>query len=216
MSHEKRSQEQLDAARGKMLRRHIQGRGVRSDDVLSAMERVPREEFVAEELRRDAYSDAALPIDCDQTISQPYIVALMTDALELQREHRVLEIGTGSGYQTAVLAELVDEVISIERHSFLSRQAGERLARLGYKNITLQHGDGNAGAPSLAPFDRIIITAAAEQCPPALLAQLSEGGLLIGPFGPRTSQRLERLRKQPTGIQTDHLCECRFVPLLGP
>src|SRR5687767_7626625 len=168
--------------RAEMVEQQLARRGIRDQRVITAMRRVPREAFVAEGLAESAYADSALPIDCEQTISQPVIVAMMTQALQITNQHRVLEIGTGSGYQTAILAELAGAVFSVERHAELSRQAGARLQRLGYQNVFLRVGDGSQGWPEEAPFDRIMVTAAAEECPPALWEQLVEGGVLVGPF----------------------------------
>jgi protein-L-isoaspartate(D-aspartate) O-methyltransferase len=202
------------SARGRMVERDLRRRGIVSEKVLDAMGRVPRELFVLPAFLDEAYDDAALPIACEQTISQPYMVALMTEALELSGAEKVLEIGAGSGYQTAVLAELAREVVSIERHKELYEKARETLARLGYTNITLVLGDGSRGYPELAPFDRILITAAAERCPPALFDQLAEGGLLVGPFGKPDCQTLEVHRKQQGQPKVESLTACRFVPLI--
>jgi protein-L-isoaspartate(D-aspartate) O-methyltransferase len=179
------------------------------------MARVPRERFVPPELRDEAYADRALPIACDQTISQPYIVALMTQALELTGNERVLEIGAGSGYQAAVLAELAAEVISVERHAPLAEQAGELLAELGYGNVTVVVGDGTLGWPGRAPYDRIIVTAFAAACPPALWQQLVEGGILVMPLGGPEHQSLDALRKRGGQPVREGLSPCRFVPLIA-
>ena len=154
------------------------------------MAKVPRKRFLAGQQRADAYADRAVPIDCGQTISQPYIVGLMTQALRMTGSETVLEVGTGSGYQAAILAELAREVISIERHPALSAQAAARLAELAYRNVTLVVGDGTLGWPARAPYDRIIVTAMAARCPLPLFAQLSEGGILVIPIGERESQTL--------------------------
>jgi protein-L-isoaspartate(D-aspartate) O-methyltransferase len=198
-----------------MLNRHLRARGIADERVLAAMERVPREAFVGEDLMADSYADAALPIACGQTISQPYIVAMMSEALELTGQEKVLEIGTGSGYQTAILAELAREVFSIERHMELSHIASVRLSSLAYKNVHLQIGDGSVGWPEAAPFDRIIITAAARACPPALWEQLAEGGLLIGPFGSHEEQVMTLLRKVRGEAVVTRSIACRFVPLVS-
>jgi len=178
------------------------------------MGRIPREEFVLLSDAPLAYSDRALPIACAQTISQPYMVALMTEALQLSGNERVLEIGTGSGYQTAVLAELAREVISIERHKELSQEAAERLKKLGYENVILLVDDGTRGAPQYAPFDRILITAAAATCPPTLWDQLAEGGILVGPFGSDDSQWVEAISKKNGEAERRYLVPCRFVPFV--
>ena len=205
----------LERARTLMLEQHLRARGIRDERVLAAMARVPRERFVAEDSTTEAYADAALPIACGQTISQPYIVAMMSEALELTGKERVLEIGTGSGYQTAILAELAREVYSIERHADLSRAAGLRLNSLAYQHVHLRVGDGSLGWPEAAPFDRIIITAAGPACPPALWDQLAEGGLLIGPFGSRDEQTMIILRKIHGEAVTTRSIPCRFVPLVS-
>jgi protein-L-isoaspartate(D-aspartate) O-methyltransferase len=198
-----------------MVERDLRRRGIQSEKVLDAMRRVPRERFVLPAFLDEAFADAALPIDCDQTISQPYMVALMTEALELTGTEKVLEIGAGSGYQTAVLAELAGEVVSIERHQQLFEKASRILAELGYRNVTLFAGDGSLGRPDLAPFDRILVTAAAKRCPPALFDQLAEGGILVGPFGGPEAQTLEAIRKQEGKPHVQSLTSCRFVPLVG-
>ena len=198
-----------------MLRVQLRRRKIRDRRVLAAMAKVPRERFVSEGSRHEAYADRALAIDCGQTISQPYIVGLMTQALELAGSEKVLEIGTGSGYQTAILAELAGEVISIERYPELSEQAGEVLSALGYENVTLSVGDGTLGCADRAPFDRIIVTAAGAECPPTLLAQLVEQGILVMPLGGRTYQTLQAIRKVAGQPQSENLSTCRFVPLVG-
>jgi protein-L-isoaspartate(D-aspartate) O-methyltransferase len=195
----------------------LRRRGISDQAVLRAMDEVPREYFVAAGFTETAYADQALPIACGQTISQPFVVAYMTEKLEVEPQHRVLEIGTGSGYQAAILARLArDEVVSIERYRTLADAARERLKTLGYTNVTIRSGDGMAGAPDLAPFDRIMVTAAAEQVPEALVAQLAEGGKMVLPVGPRhDAQYIVRLTKQPDGALTrEELIAVRFVPLL--
>jgi protein-L-isoaspartate(D-aspartate) O-methyltransferase len=204
----------LHDARLKMVRQQLQGRGIRDQGVLEAMGKVPRERFAAGLPAADCYADRAWPIDCQQTISQPYMVALMTAALELSGGESVLEVGTGSGYQTAVLAELAGRVVTIERHPDLSTQAQAVLHSLGYGNIEFVVGDGSRGWPERAPFDRIIVTAAAAQCPSALLEQLSDGGILVIPIGDSASQTLQALRKHSGKLHTRWLTGCRFVPLV--
>ncbi len=205
----------FQAARQQMLRKQLRNRGIDDPQVLAAMAKVPRQRFVSQEMRAQAYADRALAIDCCQTISQPYIVGLMTQALELSGQETVLEIGTGSGYQTAILAELAREVVSVERHAELSEQAGAVLDALGYRNVTLVAGDGTLGWADRSPFDRIIVTAAAATCPPALFEQLAEGGILVIPVGGRDCQTLQAIRKVGGHEKTANLAACRFVPLVG-
>ena len=194
----------------------LRRRGISDQAVLRAMDEVPREYFVAAGFTENAYADQALPIACGQTISQPFVVAYMTEQLEIEPAHRVLEIGTGSGYQAAILSRLARDVVSIERYRTLAEAARERIKTLGYPNITVRVGDGIAGAPDLAPFDRIMVTAAAEEVPQALSAQLAEGGKMLVPVGPRDdAQYIVRLTKQPGGALTrEELIAVRFVPLL--
>jgi protein-L-isoaspartate(D-aspartate) O-methyltransferase len=193
------------------LRRH----GISDQAVLRAMDEVPREYFVTPETAEAAYADQALPIACGQTISQPFVVAYMTEKLSVRPEHRVLEVGTGSGYQTAVLARLAREVVSIERYRTLAETARTRLQTLGYDNVEVVVGDGFAGVPERAPFDRIIVTAAAEQVPAALIEQLTEGGIMLLPLGPHAeSQVLVKLTKNKDRIAREELIAVRFVPLL--
>jgi protein-L-isoaspartate(D-aspartate) O-methyltransferase len=205
----------LQDAKQQMLRKQLRGRGILDQHVLHAMDCVPRERFVSPETVDQAYADRALAIGCGQTISQPYIVALMTQALECSGRETVLEIGTGSGYQTAVLAEVAHEVISVERHAPLSEQAGALLRQLGYRNVTLVVGDGTVGWPARAPYDRIIVTAAAAQCPPALFDQLKEGGILVIPLGGHEYEALQAIRNVAGSPQATNLSACRFVPLVG-
>jgi protein-L-isoaspartate(D-aspartate) O-methyltransferase len=202
-------------ARRQMVERQLRPRGIRDQRVLAAMRRVPREQFVPRPIAYEAYGDNALPIDCEQTISQPVIVALMTEALQLTGSEKVLEVGTGSGYQTAILAELAGAVFSIERHADLSCQASALLARLGYQNVLLRVGDGSQGWPEEAPFDRVIVTAGAAECPPALWQQLAEGGVLVGPFGTLAEQSLYARHKIGGQPQSRLLTACRFVPLVS-
>ena len=205
----------LQTAKINMLRRQLSGRGIAAERVLTAMGKVPRERFVPPESLFETYADRALSIDCGQTISQPYMVALMTEAMELSGTERVLEIGTGSGYQTAILAELAAEVVSIERHALLSQQAAKILQELGYRNVRLFVGDGSLGRPDQAPYDRIMVTAMAAQCPRALFDQLREGGLIIIPIGGHEHQVLHAIRKVSGAAKTTLLTGCRFVPLIG-
>ncbi len=179
------------------------------------MAQIPRERFIDEPLRAEAYADRALGIECGQTISQPYIVALMTQALALRGDERVLEVGTGSGYQTAILAELAREVVSIERYEALSQQAALRLAELGYGRVKLIVADGTLGWPAGAPYDRILVAAAAATQPPALVEQLAAGGTLVIPLGTHDQQMLQAIRKVGGEVRTETLSACRFVPLVG-
>ena len=194
---------------------NLRRRGISDQAVLRAIDEVPREHFVATEISESAYADQALPIACGQTISQPYVVAFMTEQLDVHPEHRVLEVGTGSGYQAAVLAKLAREVITIERYRTLADSARMRFATLGYANIDVEEGDGLLGVPDRAPFDRIIVTAAAERVPQALIDQLVEGGLMVLPLGShRGSQVLVKLTKTNDRILREDLIAVRFVPLL--
>jgi protein-L-isoaspartate(D-aspartate) O-methyltransferase len=193
----------------------LRRRGISDQAVLRAMDEVPREQFVNRDLVDSSYADHALPIACGQTISQPYVVAYMTEQLGVLPHHRVLEVGTGSGYQAAVLSRLAREVVSIERYRTLADQARERLRSLGYNNVEVIAGDGLAGAPARAPFDRIIVTAAAEDVPQALVEELGEGGAMLLPLGPHAGpQRLVKLTRSQTGLQRNDLIGVRFVPLL--
>ena len=199
-----------------MVVEQLQRRGIQSERVLSALGAVPRERFVPAASQHVAYADRALAIACDQTISQPYIVALMTEALALTGTEHVLEVGTGSGYQTAILAELARDVVTVERHADLSRTAGELLAALGYTNVKTVLGDGTLGWSDGAPYDRILVTAGAATCPSALWEQLREGGILVMPIGSSETQVLERMTKAAGGHRrVSHLSGCRFVPLIG-
>jgi protein-L-isoaspartate(D-aspartate) O-methyltransferase len=198
-----------------MLRRHLRARGIADPRVLQAMGKVPRELFVPAELTADTYADCALSIGKGQTISQPYMVALMTEALELNGDETVLEIGTGSGYQTAILAELARRVISIERLEPLADRARQTLDQLGYRNVAVLVGDGTLGWSATAPYSRILVTAMATECPPALFNQLAEGGILVIPLGGRESQVLQAIRKIEGQPRSTALVGCRFVPLIG-
>jgi protein-L-isoaspartate(D-aspartate) O-methyltransferase len=193
----------------------LRRRGIGDAAVLRALEEVPRERFVEEEQTAAAYADQALPIACGQTISQPYVVAYMTEQLGVRPHHRVLEVGTGSGYQAAVLSRLAREVVSVERYRTLASAARKRLAALGYGNVEVVVGDGLSGVPARAPYDRIIVTAAAESVPQALLDQLAEDGVMVLPLGPHGgSQQIIKLTKSPTGVAREDLIGVRFVPLL--
>ena len=193
----------------------LRRRGISDQAVLRAMDEVPREHFVMPETLEAAYADQALPIACGQTISQPYVVAYMTEHLDVHPEHRVLEVGTGSGYQAAILSRLAREVITVERYRTLADNARMRLQTLGFDNVEVLVGDGLEGAPSRAPFDRIIVTAAAEEVPNALMKQLAEGGIMVLPLGSHAaSQVLVKLTKNKDRIAREELIPVRFVPLL--
>lgn len=194
---------------------NLRRRGIMDAAVLRAMDEVPREYFVMADYSDMAYADQALPIACGQTISQPYVVAYMSERLDLEPTHRVLEIGTGSGYQAAVLSRVVARVVSIERYRTLAEAARGRLHTLGFNNVDVIVGDGLDGALDHAPFDRIIVTAAAEEVPQALVNQLAKGGILILPLGPQGgAQTLVKLTKTDHGIEREDLIGVRFVPLL--
>jgi protein-L-isoaspartate(D-aspartate) O-methyltransferase len=193
----------------------LRRRGISNQAVLRAMDEVPREHFVTADYADSAYADSALPIDCGQTISQPYVVAYMTEQLDVEPDHRVLEIGTGSGYQAAVLSRLALAVVSIERYRTLADAARDRLKTLGYANVTVIAGDGFAGAPDHAPFDRVIITAATDKVPDALVEQLAESGKMVLPLGARSGpQHIVKLTKNAGGVARQELIPVRFVPLL--
>jgi protein-L-isoaspartate(D-aspartate) O-methyltransferase len=182
---------------------------------LRAMDEVPREYFVDGQFLEAAYADRALPIACGQTISQPYVVAYMTEQLGVQPPHRVLEVGTGSGYQAAILSRLAREVVTVERFRTLAEAARMRLETLGYRNVAVRLGDGLAGVPDQAPFDRIVITAATETVPQGLIEQLAEGGIMVLPLGPHAGpQSLVKLTKTKDGTAKEDLIAVRFVPLL--
>jgi protein-L-isoaspartate(D-aspartate) O-methyltransferase len=204
----------FDAARTVMVDEQIAGRDIRDPRVLEAMRQVPRHEFVPEERRADAYVDAPLPIGLGQTISQPYIVAYMSEALELQASHRVLEIGTGSGYQAAILGLLAKEVYTIEIVEPLADRARATLRRLGHANVHVRTGNGYLGWPEQAPFDRIMVTAAPDEVPPALVAQLRIGGLMAIPVGTGV-QELRVLRRTADGLEILRTLPVRFVPMTG-
>ena len=193
----------------------LRRRGIGDAAVLRALEEVPRERFVDHEQTEAAYADQALPIACGQTISQPYVVAYMTEQLGVRPHHRVLEVGTGSGYQAAVLSRLAREVVSIERYRTLASAARKRLAALGYENVEVVVGDGLSGVPARAPYDRIMVTAAAERMPETLVDQLAEGGVMLLPLGPQGgTQHIVKLTKTSTGLSREDLIPVRFVPLL--
>jgi protein-L-isoaspartate(D-aspartate) O-methyltransferase len=201
--------------RESMVQTQLAARGIRDLRVLDAMRRVPRHEFVDAHGRSQAYEDRPLPTLKGQTISQPYIVAFMLEALKLQETDRVLEVGSGSGYTAALLSDLVAEVYGIERHSELAATARATLKRLGYAGINLKVGDGTLGWPAAAPFDAILVSAAAEQIPGALTEQLRENGRLIIPVGPAHVQELQLVTKHEGQLRIVSLAGCRFVPLIS-
>jgi len=209
--------EELEARKERMLSVHLAGRGIRDAAVLRAMREVPREEFVAPALSRVAYDDNPLPIEAGQTISQPYIVAYMIEALELRGQERVLEVGTGSGYAAAVLSRCAAEVVTVERIELLADAARERLSALGYRNVQVQLADGTLGWRERAPYQAIVVTAGAPEVPDELLAQLAQGGRLVIPVGDsQTLQNLLRVRRLTGGeFRYEELCGVRFVPLIG-
>ncbi|MFN3480112.1 MAG: protein-L-isoaspartate(D-aspartate) O-methyltransferase [Thermodesulfovibrionales bacterium] len=190
-------------------------RGIRDERVLKAMRKVPRHLFIDESQWFRAYDDMALPIGEGQTISQPYMVAIMTELLELKGYEKVLEIGTGSGYQAAILAELSKEVYTIERVQSLSERASMVLRSLNYDNVHLRVGDGTLGWPEEAPFDRVIITAACPEIPEPIINQLNEGGIVVAPVGERFSQVLLKVRKEAGRLNEEYHTPCVFVPLIG-
>jgi protein-L-isoaspartate(D-aspartate) O-methyltransferase len=198
-----------------MVREQLASRNIRDPRVLAAMRSVPREQFVPPENRHLAYADGPLPIGQSQTISQPYIVALMTQLLELGGEEKVLEVGTGSGYQAAVLSHLAKSVYTVERHAPLARIADRVFSQLGLENIHIHVGDGTQGLPQDAPFEAIIVTAAAPEVPKPLLDQLADGGRLVIPVGGRRGQYLERWRRQADEFKSETLEPVAFVPLMG-
>ena len=207
----------FDQAREQMVEEQLHARGIHDQRVLAAMRRVPRHLFVEAALQRRAYDDTPLPIGQDQTISQPYMVALMSQLLELKGHERVLEIGTGSGYQTAVLAELAREVFSVERIESLTRCAHVCLERLGYdERAHLRTADGSNGWPEAAPFDGIMVTAAVQQVPRPLVEQMADSSYLVLPLGEAELQGLARLQKRGVRLEVNYFGECRFVKLVGP
>jgi protein-L-isoaspartate(D-aspartate) O-methyltransferase len=206
---------EFESLRQWMVETQIISRGVKNKEVIRAMLKVPRHRFVPEEFIEKAYDDMALPIGEGQTISQPYMVAVMTELLEPEYKNKVLEIGTGSGYQAAVLAEIVKEVYTVERLASLSERAKQRVRELGYENIFFKVGDGTLGWPEESPFDRIIITAGAPEIPDTLISQLAEGGIIVAPVGSRYSQVLIKGVKKKGSLVTISSVPCVFVPLVG-
>jgi protein-L-isoaspartate(D-aspartate) O-methyltransferase len=202
-------------ARRRMVEEHLRPRGIHDPHVLRIMEAMPRHLFVDEALQSRAYSDHALPIGQEQTISQPYMVAYMTQALELTGDEKVLEIGTGTGYQTAILAELADRVFTVERIPSIGLAARERLHGMGYTNVVYRIGDGSLGWREMAPFDRVLVTAGAPRVPAFLSQQLRIGGRALLPVGRGERQALVRLTREATGLKRETLTGCAFVPLIG-
>lgn len=198
-----------------MVETQIIARRIQNAEVISVMQNTPRHLFIPHIHRGDAYGDHALPIACDQTISQPYMVALMTEMLRISKDARLLEIGTGSGYQTAILAQLAATVVSIERHQSLAQEARERLDALGYVNVRILVADGSAGLPEEAPYDGVLVTAAAPRVPPDIPGQLSEGGRLVVPVGNLKIQELVTVIRHGDAYEWEHGMACRFVPLIG-
>ncbi len=203
------------ALRLRMVNLQLRGRGIRDQRVLHAISRIPREEFTAPRYRDQAYEDYPLPIGEEQTISQPYIVALMLELLELTPDDNVLEVGTGSGYVTALLAGLAKKVVSMERHATLAERAGELLVRLGYNNVTVVVGDGSRGYEPASPYSAILVSAATAEVPAPLLAQLADGGRMVIPVGPREAQQLQVLRRENGEIHITLREPVRFVPLIS-
>ena len=200
----------------RMIQQQVVERGIREEHVLDALRAVPRELFFPEESKQSAFADRAAPIGHGQTISQPYMVALMSQRLDLRPQHRVLEIGTGSGYQTAVLCHLAGDVYSIERVKPLLDAAFERVLGLGLRNVHFRHGDGTLGWPEAAPFDRILVTAGAPEMPRnLLLGQLKDGGVAVLPVGPQDDQMLVEVRREGKELKVTDVCPCRFVKLIG-
>jgi len=202
-------------ARASMVERQLRRRGITDERLLEAMSRVPREIFVSESVRPNAYDDGALPIGQGQTISQPFVVATICSLLALDGHERVLDVGTGSGYQAAVLAELASEVVTIERIPELAESAREALAQAGYENVEVRIGDGSLGVPERAPFSGIAVAAAAPTVPSALYAQLGDGGRIVVPRGTLRGQDLVLVTRTLTGPVERRSIPCRFVPLLG-
>ena len=205
----------FESERSRMVEEQIMGRGVKDARVLAAMRKIPRHEFLPEAIRGVAYADQALPIGEGQTMSQPYMVALMTELLDLKATERVLEIGTGSGYQAAVLAELCEKVYTVERVKTLAAQARVVLDRLGYKNVAIKVYDGTYGWKEMAPFDAVIVTAGSPDVPSALVDQLRDGGRLVIPVGERYAQQLLKIVRKAGGTITEKSIPCVFVPLIG-
>lgn len=208
-------EEVFAAMRQTMVEVQLRRRGISDQRVLDAMARVPRHEFIHERDREQAYEDHPLPIGEDQTISQPFIVALMLELLELRPDDKVLEVGTGSGYVTALLAQLAAQVTSMERHQSLAERARVLIERLGYENVSVVVGDGSQGYEPSAPYNAVLVSAAAAAVPPLLLDQLAEGGRMVIPVGPTDAQQLQVIRRENNQIRTSLRESCRFVPLIS-
>lgn len=201
--------------REKMVEHGLVSRGIKDERVINAFLKIPREEFIPEDQKKMAYNDSPVPIKLGQTISQPYIIALMTQCLDLEESDKVLEIGTGSGYQAAILAEIVSEVWTVERFPALLEYAKNNLKTLGYKNINFIQGDGTLGYEKEAPYEAIIVTAGAPNIPQPLLEQLNVGGRMVIPVGGSYSQILKKITKGEKKIEKEDICGCVFVPLIG-
>jgi protein-L-isoaspartate(D-aspartate) O-methyltransferase len=202
-------------AREQMVDQQIVARGITDSRVIEAMRWLPREQFFPGEIRSHAFDDSAAAVGCGQTISQPYIVALMTQALDVKTQHKVLEIGTGTGYQAAILGRLAGEVYTVERVKVLLDEAFERLMSLHVRNVHFCFGDGSLGWPAKGPYDRIILTAASPEVDERILSQLNEGGICVAPVGPRDEQRLLRFTRRGDEYKREDLGGVRFVPMLG-
>ena len=205
----------LKVLREKMVKEQLIARGIKDKSVLAAFRQIPREEFIPSEFKADAYGDYPVPIGSNQTISQPYIVALMTQELSLKKEDKVLEVGTGSGYQAAILAKICREVFGVERFPHLVKRAERVLNNLDITNVKIKSGDGTLGWEEFAPYDGIIVTASAPEIPQPLIEQLKEGGRLVIPVGNLNSQSLLRINKIENKIRKEFICDCVFVPLVG-
>ena len=208
-------QDEYSSRRLKMVASQLRRRGIRDQRVLEAMARVPRHEFIGPELRSHAYDDEPVSIGEGQTVSQPFMVAYMLEALQVEPNSRVLEIGTGTGYQAALLAELAGEVVSVERHTALAEAARQNLERLGYHNVRVIEGDGSQGWVPGAPYDRIVVAAAAPNVPGSLLEQLADSGKLVAPVGSPEQQETTLVEKRGGRLRITRLDGCRFVPLIG-
>ncbi len=211
----KRDKESFEKLRCRMVDTQLRSRGITDEQVLAVLGEIPRHLFVADKEKPFAYSDSPIRIDCGQTVSQPYMVALMTQRLEVSPGDRVLEIGTGSGYQTALLAALGARVYTIERHAVLIDQARQRLSELGFDNVSYRIGDGSLGWPDEMPFDGILVTAGAPAVPDSLPDQLTDGGRLVIPVGSRSMQKLVKVRRSGDSFIEEEYTGCIFVPLVG-